>query len=113
MLEKNKQPTYKPIDSLRPVELKTLKIYIKTNLANLFIRTLKLLADAPILFIPKLNDSFCFCIDYQRHNNLTIKNCYPLPLIDKSVNWLGRAKQFPQLNLISVYYEIRVKESNA
>ena len=36
-LEKGKQPPYRPIYSLGPVELETLKTYIKTNLANNYI----------------------------------------------------------------------------
>ena len=36
-LEDGKQPLYMPIYSLGPVELKTWKTYIKTNLANGFI----------------------------------------------------------------------------
>ena len=36
-LEEDKQPLFRLIYSLGPVELKTLKIYIKTNLANSFI----------------------------------------------------------------------------
>ena len=36
-LEKGKHPFFRPIYSLRLVELKILKIYIKTNLANGFI----------------------------------------------------------------------------
>ena len=41
-LEKGKQPFYGPIYILKPVELKTFKTYIKTNLANGFIWALKL-----------------------------------------------------------------------
>ena len=36
-LEENKQPSFCLIYSLEPVELKTLKMYIKTNLVNGFI----------------------------------------------------------------------------
>ena len=36
-LEEDKQPPFGPIYSLGPVELETLKTYIKTNLANGFI----------------------------------------------------------------------------
>ena len=36
-LEDGKEPSYGPIYSLGPVELETLKTYIKTNLANGFI----------------------------------------------------------------------------
>ena len=110
--EEGKQPPYGPIYSLGPVELKTLKTYIKTNLANSFIRASKSLAGAPILFICKLDGSFCFCVDYQELNNFRIKNWYLLPVIGKFLDWLGRAKQFTQLNLISTYYQMRIKESD-
>ena len=36
-LKEDKQPLFSPIYSLKPVELETLKIYIKINLANDFI----------------------------------------------------------------------------
>ena len=36
-LENDKQPSYGPIYSLGPMKLKTLKTYIKSNLANSFI----------------------------------------------------------------------------
>ena len=51
------QPLYKPIYSLKLVELKTLKIYIKTNLANDFIRPSKSLVGAFIFFDKKPNKS--------------------------------------------------------
>ena len=73
-LEEGKQPPYKPIYSLEPFEFETLKTYIKTNLANDFIRALKSPVGAPILFVRKLNGSFCLCVDYRGLNNLTIKN---------------------------------------
>ena len=85
-LEEGKQPPYRPIYSLEPVELNTLKIYIETNLANSFIKALKSPAVAPILFVHKPDGSLCLCVNYQRLNNLTIKNWYPLPLIGKSLD---------------------------
>lgn len=57
-LEKNKQPLYGPIYSVGLIKLKSPKIYIKTNLANGFIRLSKSFAYAPILFNKKLNGSF-------------------------------------------------------
>ena len=91
-LEESKQPPHGPIYSLGPVEFKTLKTYIKLNLANGFIRTSKSLAGAPILFISKPNGSFYLCVTYQGLNNFTIKNWYLLPLIGKSLNRLSQAK---------------------
>ena len=98
------QPPYDPIYSLRPVELETLKTYIKTNLANGLIRPSKSPAGISILFDRKSDGSLRLCVDYQGLNNLTIKNRYPLLLIGESLDRLGRAKQFTQLDLTSAYY---------
>ena len=68
------QPPYGPIYSLEPVELKTLKTYIETNLANRFIRPSKFPAGAPILFDRKSDSFLRLCVNYQGLNNLTIKN---------------------------------------
>ena len=73
-LEEDKQPSFGPIYSLGPVELETLKTYIKTNLANGFIRPSKFLAGAPILFNQKPDGSLRLCMDYWGLNNITIKN---------------------------------------
>ena len=111
-LEEGKQPPYGPIYSLGPVELETLKTYIETNLANGFIRPSKSPAGAPILFDRKPDGSLRLCVDYQGLNNLTIKNRYPLPLIGESLDRLGRAKRFTQLDLTSAYHRMRIKEGD-
>ena len=49
-LEEGKKPLFGPIYSLRPVDLETLKTYIKINLANSFIQPSKSLARALIFF---------------------------------------------------------------
>ena len=49
-LEEDKQPLFRLIYSLDPIELETLKTYIKTNLANNFIRSSKSPVGIPILF---------------------------------------------------------------
>ena len=110
--EEGKQSPYRPIYSQGPVELETLKTYIETNLSNSFIRFSKSPADAPILFDKKPNESLCLCVDYWGLNNITIKNQYPLPLVGKSLDRLGCAKQFTQLDLTSAYYQMRIKEGN-
>ena len=111
-LQEGQQPSYGPIYSLGPVELKTLKTYIETNLANDFIRPSKSPAGAPILFVGKPDGSLRLCVDYRGLNNLTIKNRYPLPLIGESLDRLGRAKRFTQLDLTSAYHRMRIKEGD-
>ena len=73
-LEKSKQPLFRPIYSLGPVELETLKTYIETNLANGFILPSKSPAGASILFDRKPDGSLRLCVDYRGLNNITINN---------------------------------------
>ena len=103
-LKKGLQPPFGPIYSLDPVELQTLKTYIETNLANRFIRPSKSPAGAPILFNRKPDRSFRLCVNYWSLNNITIKNRYPLPLIGESLDRLGQARRFTQLDLTNTYH---------
>ena len=111
-LLEDKQPLYSLIYSLGPMELKILKIYIKANQASGFIRLFKTPTGILILFVWKKNDSLHLDINYQELNNMTIKNCYLLPLINELLNYIGRAKHFTQLDLINTYYQMRIRKGD-
>lgn len=103
-LEKSKQPLYRSIYSLRLVKLKTLKTYIKTQLKTGFIHPFKSSISTFILLNKKTDGSFHLYINYWGFKNLTILNWYLLPLIEQFLDWLGQAKYFTQLDLISAYH---------
>ena len=63
-LEEDKQPLFGSIYNLGPMELEILKTYIKTNLANGFIRPSKSPTSAPILFDKKLDRNLRLCVNY-------------------------------------------------
>ena len=111
-LEEDKQLSFGPIYSLRSIELEILKTYIKTSLANGFIRSFESSIGALILFNQKPDGSLRICVDYWDLNNITIKNQYLLLLIGKLLDWLGRARIFTQLNLTNTYYWMRICEGN-
>ena len=73
-LEENKQSSFGPIYNLGLVELKTLKTFIKTNLAKGFIKPSKSPIRASILFDKKPDKSLRFYLNYWGLNNITIKN---------------------------------------
>ena len=108
----DKQLLYRQIYSLRSVKLESLKTYIETNLVNSFIGPSKLPTNSPIKFIYKKDGSFRLCVNYQCFNNLTIKNRYPLSLIGESLDCLGHAKRFPQLDLTNKYHHMQIREGN-
>lgn len=73
-LQNIKKSPYKPIYSLKLVEFRIFKTYIKSNLANSFIHLLKSSTSILILIIQKSNNSFYLYIDSWSLNNLIIKN---------------------------------------
>lgn len=108
----SKEPSYGLIYSLGLVELGIINPYITRNLANSFIQSSKSPTEAPIIFVQKANGSLCLYVNYQSLNNLTIKNLYPLLLIDESLETLRQVKCFTLLNLTSTYYRMRIKKGN-
>jgi hypothetical protein len=82
-LEPGKQPPWGPVYSLSEVELKVLREYLEKMLRLGKIRPSKSPAGAPILFVKKKDGSLRLCVDYRGLNRVSIKNRYPLPLMDE------------------------------
>ena len=57
----------------------------------------------------KKDGSMRMCIDYHELNKVTMKNRYPLPMID---DLLQGAHVFFKINLGSSYHQVRVKEED-
>jgi hypothetical protein len=51
-------------------------------------------------------------MDYRGLNKVTIKNRYPLPLINETLNRLSEARFFTKLDLRDAYYRIRIKRGD-
>lgn len=93
-LEKSKQPLYSLIYNLGLVELEIIKTYINTYLKTGLISPSKSPEGAPIFFDWKKDRRLRFYVNYRGLNILIIKNRYPLPLINETLDWLGQAKRF-------------------
>ena len=52
------------------------------------------------------------CIDFCGLNNITVKNKYPLPLLDAAFTPLQGASVFTKLDLRNAYHLVRIKEGD-
>jgi hypothetical protein len=99
---------FSPLYNYSLEELQAIKKYITENLQKGFIASSSTLYTAPILFARKGNSSLQFCIDFRKLNLITQKNRYPLPLIDKTLACLGKARIFTKLDIRQAFYRIQI-----
>ncbi|XP_058006480.1 uncharacterized protein LOC131181634 [Hevea brasiliensis] len=67
---------------------------------------------APILFMRKKDRSLRLCIDYRQLNKVTVKNKYPLPLIDDLFDQQQGARYFSKIDLRSGYHHLRIRSKD-
>jgi hypothetical protein len=63
-------------------QLAELKEHIKELLEKNYIHPTSSPCGAPVIFVPKKDDTQRLCVDYHALNEVLVKNKYPLPRID-------------------------------
>ena len=95
-----------------PVELKELKLQLQELLEKGFIHMSVSPWGAPVLFVKKKHGTLRLCVDYRKLNKMTVKNKYPLPMIDDLFDQLKGASVFSKIDLRSMYHQLRIKDAN-
>jgi hypothetical protein len=101
-------PPSRPTMRMSNAELLELKSQLEELTRSGFIQPSKSPFGAPVLFVKKKDGTMRMCIDYRALNNITIKNSYPLPLVDELFDRLHGAKYFSKIDLRSGYHQIRI-----
>ena len=106
----DKSPHMGPMYNMSEAEMKIVHDYVKDMMAKGLIRPSTSPCGAPILFAKKKDGTLRLCVDYRRLNDMTVKNVYPLPLIDELLDRIASGKIFTTLDLKDAYWLLHIAE---
>jgi hypothetical protein len=97
---------------VHPLMLDEVREHLKEMLASGVIRESKSPWCSNVVLVRKPDGSLRFCIDFRGLNRKTIKNAFPMPRIDETLEALAGAQWFTTLDLRSGYWQVEMEETH-
>ena len=67
---------------------------------------------SPSVLVRKRDGSVRWCIDLRKLNDVTVKDCFPLPLLHDCIYALEGCQYFTTLDMASGYYQLEVAQED-
>jgi hypothetical protein len=67
---------------------------------------------SPVLLVKKKDGDYRFVVDYRKLNSVTVKDSFPIPIIEATLKQLSGHSYFTKLDLKSGYFQIPIQEED-
>ncbi|KAH0820498.1 hypothetical protein GEV33_002293 [Tenebrio molitor] len=107
VLKSDKVISYHPY-RLSLAERQKIREMVSDLLSNKIIQESESPYASPVLLVKKKDGSDRLCVDFRALNRITVKDRFPLPLIEDQLDRLGKGTYFTALDMASGFYQIPI-----
>lgn len=65
-----------------------------------------------VVLLKKKDETWRLCVDYRKLNNMTVKDRFPIPLIDDLMDELGGSVVYSKIDLRAGYHQVRMDKDD-
>ena len=105
-------PIKVPHRRIPPNQIEEVKRHIQKLLNQGIIRKSSSPYASAVVIVRKKDGSIRLCVDYRLLNSRTIKDAYPLPSIEETLDLLNGAKYFSSIDLAQGYHQVAMDEKD-
>ncbi|KAJ8020637.1 hypothetical protein HOLleu_40281 [Holothuria leucospilota] len=99
-------PIRQPYRRIPPTQMEDVKQLLQDMLEKKIIRRSASPYASPVVLVKKKTGAFRVCIDYRKLNAITVKDSFPLPRIEESLEAMHGANFFSSMDLSHGYFQI-------
>ena len=94
------------LQAMSEPKLQFVKKFVEKHLKKRFIEASSAPCSSPIMLAVKPGGGVWFYVDYRRLNKLTVKDAYPIPLIEETLAQLKNAKVFTKIDIWQAFHKL-------
>ena len=105
-------PVTQPFRRIPPTQYQEVREHIQKLLEDQIVVESHSPYASPIVVVRKKDGSIRLCVDYRKLNAKTVRDAFPLPRIEESLDAVGAAKWFSTLDLASGFNQVAMDDED-